>query len=221
MSAIGPDAGELQTISYMDYYGVAREVAEAELALTRPVGEFAANVERTAADRFSGLWIEHKPIFHVVVALTDANVADVEALAPIEFRDGLEFRVYEHSLPELIAVAESIDVDVPHNLDINVQANSIRLEVFPGDGDELVQRLPDVVEVVEVPSLGGPAADIYGGTHLTGNGCTAGFAVSHLGTTGLLSARALLKYRRFWIDELSVAGRGDGRKHGCSMAHYP
>ncbi len=99
-SDLNPDAQ-----AYAADHGISLAEASRRLNLQDEIGELGAALEANEADTFAGLWIEHEPIYKVVVAL----VGDVgeEVIRPYltdpALADIIEIRPAHYTLAELQA----------------------------------------------------------------------------------------------------------------------
>ncbi len=146
-------------------------------------------------EAFAGYKFDHGPDFSV-----DINVVgDSGRLSPLprELDGQVEFTPAEFSLTELYTIAEElslVEIPIVHEQWIDVDANTVVLGYVP-EGTSLLDQgaslrddaapPPVVTELARRPgvraktidSIAEPAALLYGGLYLGGNGCTSGFGV--------------------------------------------
>jgi hypothetical protein len=195
----GPSEALLQdAAAYAAETGVNVEEAVRRLQLQREAGALEAALSESERATFAGLWIEHEPVYRVVVRFTDR--ASEERLRSRIAGTGLsglvELRRAEVSLAELEerrgnARQLARQLRFPVDTDINVKEN--RAEIFSDRPQALGTaiaaaraNLPDRVEVIGVAELAQPAV-LIGGT--SGSTCTGGFTVrGYSGELGISTA---------------------------------
>jgi len=128
VSAVNPP----DAAAYAEEMGVALDVAAQNLVLQEAAGRLDALLSEHEPATFAGAWIEHSPVFHVVVLLTDpaTDIDDDVAATGLEGR--IEIRIVEHSLAGLEAEAARIlqgEGSRPFDLTIDVFHNRIELSV--------------------------------------------------------------------------------------------
>ncbi len=149
---------------------------------------------------FAGLWIDHAPVFRVVVLMTQpdkARTAVARMLTDSPLNDRVEIRYVDRTLGELrelkaLAITAVTALGELADFDIDVRAN--RVVLYTRNQDQINHfllsnrlALPRGVRVEEVEMLASPTADVYGG--LPGGGCTLGFSVvDSNGNLGISSA---------------------------------
>jgi hypothetical protein len=189
---------------YAEQHGISEATAAAELRMIDEAGFLEEQLHRDFPNEFAGLWVDHEPSFHVVVAMAGADQAKVDPYVPEDMRSIFQYREHTFSLAYLNELAGRIQTSVQarHNLNIDVRQNDIELEVLPSDVEATradIKSMPadststpsENVRTTGVPKLGEPSALIYGGLWLSGaNSGTSGFAVHKNGTTtdGIVTA---------------------------------
>ncbi|MCB8946272.1 MAG: hypothetical protein H6658_21205 [Ardenticatenaceae bacterium] len=162
--------------------GIPLAELEAQMAYEDAITELQARLQANEAATYAGLWLEHEPVYRVVVAFTENGqetvakyVAEGEALTAV-----LDIRPATYTQAQLMADQQSLNqvletadfdfftsVDVPHNrVELGVPTEEI-WEAYVGTHD--VQLPPSVVLTFAFP--GGitftpppnltPAPDIY------------------------------------------------------------
>lgn len=194
---------------YADAMGVSQEEALERLGYQETIGELDAELTRETTNNFGGLYIQHEPEFQVVILLTEGSQSEARSS-----RSKTGSYISDSDLPsELITIQEAkytleelkrfqdiiqqanTSQDIPVETSVNVYKNTV--DVFTVE-DNLRRNktsvaIPsnavpsDVANIVAVESLSRPAADIFGGKHLST--CTAGFSVvADDGTRGVTTA---------------------------------
>ncbi len=172
-----PDAA-----AYAEDLGVSLEEANERLGLQDSIGELQADLLANEADSFAGLWLEHEPVYKVVVAF----VGDVgeEVIRPYlqtypALADVIEIRSAQYTLAELEAaqqeafniVAQLEPMSVAGGVD--VMQNQVFLTV--GNPELFLQAVADagyelplmvVVEPIDPDNI--PASNSGGVTEYTG-----------------------------------------------------
>ncbi len=97
------------TLSYAEDVGVSPEEAASRLALSDSIGELQAELLSNEADSFAGLWLEHEPVYKVVVAF--AGVDGEEVIRPYlqnqpALADIIEIRSAQYTLAQLEAAQQ-------------------------------------------------------------------------------------------------------------------
>ena len=120
---------------------------------------------------FAGLWIEHTPRYRIVVQFTQ-NAQETIALYihSDELTEVLEVRTADVSLTELReAQSEAMGAirseNIPVESGIDIKAGKVRIYVVERSRlnaaiERGEVRLPDTVDIVTVPALSQPDADI-------------------------------------------------------------
>lgn len=139
--------------------GITPEEALRRLQLQDAVGRLDASLTAEHPDTFGGLWIQHEPVYRVVVAFTrdgEATVRPYVAGTPLEAE--IEVRAAEATLQELqaaqAAARRQLDaLGLPFDSGLNVPANQVELYVtdrslFEQRTVEAGLTLPDHVVVV-------------------------------------------------------------------------
>lgn len=149
---------------YAENMGVSVEEANRQFHLQEVAGELDAALSANESDTFAGLWVEHTPVFRIVVLFTAENGA--ETLQPYltdELAEVVEVRTAGTSLAELqqaqIELAAALqDLGISPEMEINVYENNVNVYVTEADGErieEAVQggqlQLPEYVSVVVIP----------------------------------------------------------------------
>lgn len=198
----GADPLSLGEQAYASEYGLALDAARAQLRLMDEAGAYQEMLAQKFPDEFAGLWVEHHPSFSVVAAVTNtALAAQVVSIASDDLAAVVVVREHAVSLRKLELAAEEAgdSISTPHNLNIDVRQNQVVIDVLPqalAVATEAIDRHRNWIvrastKVTEVPTLGGPVADIYGGLNLNGSlSGTSGFSVRRNGTTtdGIVTA---------------------------------
>ncbi|MEX0629644.1 MAG: hypothetical protein WEE67_04295 [Chloroflexota bacterium] len=196
--ADGADGLKTDVTEYARVFGVSVEEAERRLTLQALAGRLDAELVAAESRSYSGLWIEHEPGWRIVVSFTDepdATLLRYVANGPLA---GIAVASHaERSLAALeaaaIAIRSKADI-VPFDLRIDVQQNVLEVMVVASEDWASFRETESVplgldIRVAIVASLIRPAADIYGGLSLGGNGCTSGFSISNSsGVKGITTA---------------------------------
>jgi hypothetical protein len=183
---------------YAERYKVSFDEAVRRLQLQPKVGDLDAALAGDQASSFGGLWLEHDPVFRVVVNFTHGAVAPPSLSAwrdswgvPIEVRS-VRWSLAELKNHQLTAMKLAQDAEVQVGSDINVHENRVEVHVLDGERTKLAHASPAFaasVDVVVVDGPGQPLALVYGGLSVN-PGCTAGFTVSKV--VGGVTLRGIL-----------------------------
>lgn len=152
--------------SYAEHFDLPLEEALQQLARQDEIGNLQAQLAEAEAATFGGLWIQHEPVYAIVVAFTRNGAQTIQRYVEGTPLEGLiELRTVHYSLQELealrqqaVQVAAQLGVHV--NTGLSIQNNQAELYIGNADSlaDELAQaglQFPAGVVVVEI---GGPAA---------------------------------------------------------------
>jgi hypothetical protein len=144
---------------YAEQFGVSHEEAVRRLRWQGAIGALDSAL-RSERRTFAGLWIEHEPVYHIVVAFTVADGAEIlqPYLTGQPYADYITVRQHRYTLTELEAaqreaIAITNQLAVPASSDVAVQNNQATLIV--GNPDLLLAEieaaglsLPDPVSVL-------------------------------------------------------------------------
>jgi hypothetical protein len=185
---------------YARDFGVDIDEAIRRLNLQEAIGRLNFKLSTQEADFFGGLYVEHQPVFQVVVLFTEDRNATLKSYlenSPLE--DFVTTRLVRLSLRELEATQLAASgalasLDVPFEHDINVRENLVEVYVTDLTRAQAVQRTDVVgtlgphVKLVVVESLSRNTIGMQGGRPLRPT-CTTGFSVVHNnGTEGITTA---------------------------------
>lgn len=179
--------------SYAQANGVSVAEANRRLKLQATAGDLDEQIADAHADTYGGLWLQHSPVFRIVVLATDGN-AEIWRGLPASFAaDGnVEVRTAPYTLAALEDEQEAIGPDVEAmaaSMEINVPEN--RIDILPTTASTMRTMSSSVaspmVWVDPQVHVSGPTANSYGGLALS-NGCTTGFTVQSGSTVGFVTA---------------------------------
>lgn len=187
-----PDAA-----AYSAQLGISLAEADARLAKQALAGDLDALLTRTERDVLAGVWLEHEPVFRVVVAVTDPAAAPRVVARAGALRADLDVRFARYSAGELVAAAREGQAalrasGVRSDAMTDVRRNVAVVRVLDRDAalDALRRTgrsLPAAVVVEQVPELIKAEIDMYAGEGITL--CTSGFTVQNgTGTRGISTA---------------------------------
>jgi hypothetical protein len=162
---------------YARQLGVSVEEAIRRLELQGEIGELNQALEEGEAETFAGLWIQHEPVYRVVVAFTrDAERTIQPYLKDKPWAGLVEVRRFPFSYKDLLAAQEQVvraaqELGIPTTSYVSVTENRVIAEV--GNPDLFLEELgaaayqiPDPVEVVafdpeHIPGSLRGGVDIY------------------------------------------------------------
>ncbi|HLA15457.1 MAG TPA: hypothetical protein VJZ72_01040 [Candidatus Limnocylindrales bacterium] len=182
----GQEAANADALEYVAMHGGTVADALREFDLQAAAGALEGELSTHEAETFAGLWIEHSPSFRVAVLQTSVKPGILEAyIAGGPLEELVDVRLANSTLTDLRDDALAIRGGTnwaPYDIWIDIKANNTKVLVesladFQSFATLQATVLPPNAEVVIVSRLAEPAADIYGGLHLGGNGCTSGFSV--------------------------------------------
>jgi hypothetical protein len=125
--------------AYADAFGVSLEESGRNLDLQVEAGLLEGELSDVGEEWFGGLWVVHKPSFHVVVASVDPTVRELkEAVGRSTVADITEIRRVDRSLSDLRADAARLQskADDRYRVEIDVQMNQLVLAT-PSTADTL------------------------------------------------------------------------------------
>lgn len=170
-------------------FGISADAAYDRLATSTVAGEIESIASVDFFGAYGGTWVADGT--ETVVAVTDASLADnVEAL-------GATAKIVDKSLPELQAVQAKMDkVDTPkgvHSYYADTRTNSVTVTASSAKAAaKLVKQAKvdaDDVRYVHSEAQAKPLYDIRGGdAYYMGGRCSVGFAVTHSGGNGFVTA---------------------------------
>ncbi len=146
---------------YAERFGVSHEEAVRRLRWQGAIGALDSGL-RGERRTFAGLWVEHEPVYQIVVAFTVTDGADIlqPYLTGQPYADYITIRQHRYTLAELEAaqreaIAITNQLAVPASSDVAVQNNQATLIV--GNPDLLLAEievagltLPDPVAVLPI-----------------------------------------------------------------------
>jgi|WetSurMetagenome_2_1015567.scaffolds.fasta_scaffold14704_3 streptogrisin C len=188
--------------SYANSFNVTLDEAKYRLELQPIIGEFDNTLRNIAAETFAGLWIEHEPMFRVVVLFTENGENTVQSCIPPELVGKVQVKTAEKSYTELEKIQVNTtfaieDLGIPVESGIDVYENRVKLYVTEQDKlNSALQnnqlKISNKVDIKFVNSLSKPETDIYGGLTLNYNSnphCTSGFSwTDGVSTRGISTA---------------------------------
>lgn len=177
-SEMPSDQGEAtlpEVEAYAAYSGVSVTEAKDRLNYQEPVGVLNEQLSHEYPDAFSGMYIEHTPIYRIVILFVGDLPSEALQFVTSDVASYIEVRLAKHSLAKLEAARAQAVIGVeamgiPIQSGISVQDNVAELyvagldEMADSDGSP-VQRIRDflqnqtpelaeMVRVVELESLG-------------------------------------------------------------------
>jgi streptogrisin C len=219
LAAAAPAAAQTETVpgddplvqdaaQYAATYEVDLEEALRRLRLQPAIGKLEAELATREPATFAGIWIQHSPVYLVIVQHTPAGAARsrerIQGKNLGELAGVIEQRTVRLSLKRLQAIQAAAHgvakkQGILADSMINVAENRVELRTTaPGELTKALgtaahtsKRAADLgltenVEVVAVEKLSGPQAYVTGG--LPVSLCTSGFAVQSGGTLGVTTA---------------------------------
>lgn len=155
------DAIAIDAHWYAERFGVSHEEAVRRLRWQGAIGELGSAL-RGERRTFAGLWVEHEPVYQIVVAFTVADGADIlqPYLAGQPYADYITIRQHRYTLAELEAaqreaVAIVNQLAIPTSGGVDIQNNQATLVV--GNPDLLLAEieaaglsLPETVAVLPI-----------------------------------------------------------------------
>ena len=150
---------------YVRDFGVDIDEATRRLKLQEAIGLLNFQLATREADFFGGLYVEHQPVFQVVVLFTeDRDLALQSYLKNGPLEGMVATRQVKLSLRELeaiqIATSEAFaSVETPFEHDIDLQENQVEIYITESNMSQVLQRanvetlLGPHVELVTVGSL--------------------------------------------------------------------
>ena len=159
------DALYLDAKMYASKLGISVEEAVNRLKLQGLVGNINSELMEKESETFGGLWIQHKPDFHVIVLFTHDGEKTIKGYVqntPLEAV--VEVRTVDVSLEELKSEQKQVmkimeGSTIPFMTGINVQENQVDLYVLD-EGEVLLYlqeknlTLPEHTQVIKVDELG-------------------------------------------------------------------
>lgn len=172
---------------YADYWGVSIDEAVLDLGRQRSAGRLEEQLTSAGTDWFAGLWIEHDPSFHIVVASTKPGNEDLLKLVKASDVVGfVKVRAVARTLDELRTAAaryQSVS-GAAYRVRVDITQNMVTI------GSSEPQTARDLLDRARVALAGNDeirfddtrvvlTAAIQGGRHLDPD-CTSGFGLVDL-----------------------------------------
>jgi hypothetical protein len=193
--------------SYATIMGVDFQEAKRRLLLQSDISELNLNLAEKEADKYGGLWIQHKPDFRVIVLFTrDGDVTIQKYIQNRPLANLVSVVTARSTLKELedkrkLAVDIVGKTNIPYSSSINIPNNQV--ELYVQDPEALTKSLPgsysqlsDNASVIKFKELSKEVTEIWGGEELST--CTSGFAVMDpSGIKGGYYCRALSRHASF------------------------
>lgn len=188
------------TQDYAAYFGVDLQTAAREMELSDLAGSIEPKLLAVDGSHYTGVWIQHEPVFKVVVGTTADNDDQIRDSVDPALSDVLDVRHQQYSMDELLQGIAELKVleGVEHSYQIDVVTNRIVVNVLQSLAEKAREALesaddPGMFEVAIVNGLPTEVASIYGGVSLDatdgGLSGTAGFTVHKQGVgTGVVTA---------------------------------
>jgi hypothetical protein len=185
---------------YASDNGVSLDEAIRRLQLQSSVGDLDAQLSEKEQGTFAGLWIQHKPEFRIIAQFTHNGQTTIQPyiaqgpLAGLVEVQPADLPLVELRARQMATLKMLRALGIRFDSGIDVLQNHV--EVYVPDPAQLTnslqkanKQLPDKVNVVRVPKLAEPSANIYGGLSLSPD-CTIGFSVLQpsTGTKGIATA---------------------------------
>jgi hypothetical protein len=141
--------------------GITVDEAIRRLTLQNSIGPLDAQLERQESATFSGLWIQNKPEYRVVVAFTRDGPKTIKPyIENTPYESLVELRTVDVSLAELEKIQQEVmrmtrDFGLSFSSGINVQKNRVELYVtdqalWETSSQKSGQRLPEHVTAIIV-----------------------------------------------------------------------
>lgn len=160
---------------YARDFGVDIDEAIRRLNLQEAIGLLNFKLATEEADYFGGLYVEHQPVFQVVVLFTRDRYSALRSHLENGPLEGMvTTRLVESSLRELeatqIATSEAFaSLHIPFEHDINIRENQVEVYITESNMAQVMQRtnvetlLGSHVKLVTVESLSRKTVGIQGG----------------------------------------------------------
>lgn len=172
--------------SYSSMYGTDLEESVRRIVLQSEIGELNQRLAENEPEDYGGLFVEHTPMYRVVVQFTQESHVSLEKYAISDsLKNDLVIARVEVSFQELERRRESAakllaSIGLQANSGIDVRQNQVLLYVTDlSNAESMIAAkavtLPGHVELVEVAAPPKEVTNIGGGLAL--NACTSGFSV--------------------------------------------
>ncbi len=141
--------------------GISLEEAARRLSYQETIGSIQPQLSADLVDTFGGLWVEHKPAYRIVIALTDGDKSTVEQyFQEFEWATFVEVISVDHTLAQLSADQAAVnsaaqEINVPITSAVDVMKNRVEVTIgnpalFEEDLAKAGFELPETVELVAV-----------------------------------------------------------------------
>ena len=152
-------AAQQDAEAYARQFGISKDEALQQVGAQDEIGELNATLEREQAETFAGLWIQHDPVFRLVLAFTrDGKQILQPYLNHKSWGDQVEVRTFPHSLADLKTAQQKVSqaaetLGIPISSSISVMDNRVTVQVGNPDLFRKAvraagQTLPDLVDIV-------------------------------------------------------------------------
>lgn len=170
----------------MDWYATTFRVSVAEaeerFAMMEVARQLQAELRDTEADVFGGLWIDHEPVFAVVVNVLAGKEAQIQQhIEGLGLAKVTRIATTGFTEEQLHRDQDALSTQVPFGKDyasgIDLKKGQVEIYVATAADVDTFEMADYAASVVVVQaSLPTAAAEIYGGQSIS-NGCTTGFSV--------------------------------------------
>jgi hypothetical protein len=129
-----PDPHEADVQSYARAFGISNQEAANCLNLELAARRLDEELSLKERETFGGLWIQHKPVFRIIVLFTEDGQEKLERYISDDLRAFVEVRTCGLSLEELSSVQGNIlaalrSLNIPADTCINVYKGIIEVNI--------------------------------------------------------------------------------------------
>ena len=146
------------TASMAESLGLSYEEAARRLEFQRTIGDIQPALEKDLPDIYGGLWIEHQPEYHIVIALTAGDISTIQPIIEDKpWADFVEVRQVTYSLSRLTedqetAARAGAQINTPVTTAIDVTRNRVDLlvgnpDLFRADLADAGIQLPESIDI--------------------------------------------------------------------------
>ncbi len=152
------EALAMDAAAFAEHLGIPLEEAMVRLRHQETIGSIQPALMADLAGSFGGLWVEHEPVYRIVIALTEGDEATIQPyIQDKDWAEFVELRIVAYTLEEL-ETAQSEAGRAASNLNVTattaVDVMNNRVEVMVGNPDlfraDLAAAgivLPEAVEI--------------------------------------------------------------------------
>lgn len=161
------DTPELFDIAvYAEHYGITMDEAQQRFEIREAFSGLDTELENKEPETFAGLWIQHEPVYRIMVAFTRDGEETIKKYVSENLTNYVQVLTVKYSYAELLDAQSEVmsalrDLDIPFDSAGYVQENRVEFRVTDRTKiDEAVRegklKIPECVHIIVVKGLAQP-----------------------------------------------------------------